>query len=48
MFLQGRYDRRPFYRTRVVGFYPTTQSARTPIVCLNAMSRLLVAYDRSC
>ena len=31
------------YSRRVVGFYPTTQSARAPIVCFYAMSRLLVA-----
>jgi hypothetical protein len=30
-----------------VGFYPTTQSAIAPIVCVDAMSRLLVAYDCS-
>jgi hypothetical protein len=39
-------DRRICYK-RIVGFSPTTQSARPPIVRLDVMGRLLVAYDRS-
>jgi hypothetical protein len=37
----------PFDGNDVVGFYPITQSATAPIVRFDAMSRLLVAHDRS-
>src|SRR5438093_13754074 len=37
----------PFDGNDVVGFYPITQSATAPIVRFDAMSRVLVAHDRS-